>query len=80
MVEAITALREKGVFASALIKKRKCWPKFIPGDEVIRDFEDKDVGCVDARIGTLNGIPFHLCTKKELHCIMQLMSMHGTLE
>ena len=31
----------KGVYASALIKKRRYWPKSVPGDLVEQNFEDK---------------------------------------
>ena len=47
-LEATTALKEKGVFASALTKKRKFWPKHIPGDDIVNDFNDKEVGHSDA--------------------------------
>ena len=45
--KGITALLEVGVYASALIKKRKYWPKGVPGDAIDEYFEDKDVTHVD---------------------------------
>ena len=32
--KGITALLEVGVYAAALIKKRKYWPKGVPGDAI----------------------------------------------
>ena len=45
--KGITALLEFGVYAAALIKKRKYWPKVIPGDAIDQYFADKDVTYVD---------------------------------
>ena len=36
-----------GVYADALIKKRKYWPKGVPGDAIDQYFADKDVTYVD---------------------------------
>jgi hypothetical protein len=73
-------LRVKGLFASALIKKRKFWPKFVPGEDIIRHFDDRHVGTVDALRGVMNGKPFHIYAMKEPDYVMQLMSTYGTLE
>ena len=43
----IVALAAKGVYAGALIKKRRYWPKGVPGDLVDQYFPDKKVGDVD---------------------------------
>ncbi len=41
----IIAMKEKGVYGQALIKKRgRGWPKFIPGDEIDIYFSDKPIG------------------------------------
>ena len=45
--KGITALLEFGVYAAAIIKKRKYWPKGIPGDAIDQYFADKDVTYVD---------------------------------
>ena len=80
VLEAMTALREKGMFASALIVKCKHGPKCILGDEITSNFQEKDVSHSDACIGKLNGVPFHLHATKEPDCMMQSMSTHGALE
>ena len=53
-------MKKKGVFASALIKKRRYWPKYINGDEIKLEFEDREVGDSDALPGELDGVPFHI--------------------
>ena len=45
--KGITALLEFDVYDAALIKKRKYWPKGVPGDAIEEYFADKDVNHVD---------------------------------
>ena len=71
-------LRKKGVFASALIKKWRYWPKYIKGDDIQAPFDNKNMGDVDSWAGTLDNIPFHVYAMKELDYIMSLMSTYGT--
>ena len=47
MSKEITALLEYGVYAVALVKKQKYWPKGVPGDAIDEYFADKDVTRVD---------------------------------
>ena len=35
------------MYDGALIKKRRYWPKSVPGDLTDRNFSDKEVGDVD---------------------------------
>ena len=45
--KGITALLEVGVYADALINKRKYWPKGVPGYAIDEYFANKDVTHVD---------------------------------
>ena len=72
-------MKKKGLFAAALIKQRRYWPKYIPGDEIIQHFTDKPVGSCDALKGTMDGIPFYIHAMKEPDYVMVLMSTYGTL-
>ena len=54
VLRALVELRKRGVFAHALIKKRKYWPKYIKGDEIKAHFEGLEVGTADAIKGTLD--------------------------
>ena len=65
VLKGIVELKKKGVFASALIKKRRYWPKYINGDEIKLEFEDKEVGDSDALPGELDGVPCHIFAMKE---------------
>ena len=78
VLKGIIELRKKGVFASALIKKRQYWPKYIKGDDIKAHFENKNMGDADSWGGTLDNIPFHVYAMKELDYVMSLMSTYGT--
>ena len=77
MLKGIIELCKKGVFASALIKKRRYWPKFIRGEEIKAHFVDKDVGDADSWAGVLDDKPFHVYTMKEPDYVMSLMSTYS---
>ena len=78
VLKGIIELRKKGVFASALIKKRRYWPKYIKVDAIKALFENKDVGDADSWAGTLDNFPFHVYAMKEPDYVMSLMSAYGT--
>ena len=78
VLKGIVELRKKGVFASALIKKRWYWPRFIRGDEIKDHFSNKQVGDTDSWAGRLDDIPFHVYAMKEPDYVMSLMSSYGT--
>ena len=73
-------MKKRGVFASALVKKRCFWPKCIRGDDIKKHFEGKEVGTAEALGRVLEGSPFHLYCMKEPDYVMTLMSTYGTLE
>ena len=78
VLKALIELRKKGVFASALIKNRRYWPKFIRVDDIKAHFDDKEVGATDSWAGKLDDIPFHVYAMKEPDYVMLLMSTYGT--
>ena len=41
VLQAIVELKKKGLFAAALIKKRRYLPKHVPGDEIIQHLQKK---------------------------------------
>ena len=78
MSKGITALLEFGVYAAALIKKRKYWPKVIPGDAIDQYFADKDVTYVDM-LEAINeegpeGKAFEIFYFKEPEYVMKVMA------
>ena len=79
-MKGIAELRNKGVFALALIKKGRYWPKFIKGNDVKAQFVDSEVGAVDACPGHMDGVKFHVICIKEPDYGMSLMTTYGTTE
>ena len=79
MLKGLVELKKVGVFAHTLFKKQRYWPKYVPGDEIINCFADKEIGESDAIKGDLDGVPFHLYGMKEPNYTMQIMSTYGTL-
>ena len=80
VLKAIIELRKKGVFASALIKKRRYWPKYIHGEEIKEHFAGKEIGTTDSWAGKMDDVPFHVFSMKESDYVMSLMSTYGTNE
>ena len=80
VLQSLVELKKKGVYAHALIKKRRYWLKHVPGDDIIMHFTEKKVGETDAIHGELDSIPFYLYGMKEPNYMMQIMVTYGTLE
>ena len=73
VLNRIVELHKEGIFASALIKKRRYWPKYIHGDKVKEHFNDKEVGDADSWGGKLEDVPFHVFAMKEPDYVMSWM-------
>ena len=80
VLKGIVELRKRGVFALALIKKRRYWPKFIKVNDVKAHFAYHEVGAVNAWPGHLDGVKFHVGCMKEPDYVMSLMTTYGTTE
>ena len=80
VLRAIIELKKRGVYASALIKKRRFWPKHIKGEEINSHFDDKEVGHADSLPGKIDNVPFHIFSMKEPDYVMKLMSTYSTNE
>ena len=78
VLKGIVELKKRGVYASALIKKRKYWPKYIKGDAIRQHFDEKAVGDCDSWNGKMEEVPFHVYAMKEPDYVMSLMSTYGT--
>ena len=68
VLQGIVELQKKGLYSSAVIKKRRYWPAGVKGDDVINHFKDKEIGSYDALPGELDSVPFNLVCIKEKLC------------
>jgi hypothetical protein len=60
VVEALIALHALGVFAGALIKKRRFWSRHIAGDAIDAHMAAKPVGSIAVVEGTLNNTHYNV--------------------
>lgn len=80
VLRGIIELYKKGVFASAMIKKRRYWPKDVPGGEIIRTFENFPIGYRARRPGTTSdNVNFDIFAMKERDYVCMFMSTYGAL-
>ena len=84
VLKALVELRRNGVYACALIKKRRYWPTLVPGDAMERHFRSKDVGDVDAIAGQMRAddgvdVEYTLWGMKEPDYVMRMMATGGAL-
>ena len=47
VAKEIVELEARGVYGGVLIKQRQYWPNNIPGNDIDKHFEGKEVGSVD---------------------------------
>ena len=78
VLSGITQLKKRGVFASALIKRRRYWPKHVPGCAIQQRFNPKEVGSYEAIHGRLEEEDVHVFCFKEPNYTVMLMSSYGT--
>ena len=57
VLKSLTALASVGVFASAVVKKRRFWPKYIDGDGIDKRFKGYDIGTVESLPGSFADVP-----------------------
>jgi hypothetical protein len=78
VLQGLVELKKIGVFASAVIKKRRCWPKYVPGESIDDRMKEKEIGDVDALNGTLEGVCYNIMCMKDVDYTMKLMSTYGS--
>ena len=79
VLQGLVELNKLGVFAHALIKRCRYWPKHVKGDDIIQHFANKEVGSADALRGQLDGVPVYIYSMKEPDYTMMLMATYGNL-
>ncbi|KAI2510975.1 Transposase IS4 [Fragilaria crotonensis] len=79
VLKALIKLALVGVFASAVIKKRRYWPKYINGGAIDTHFEAKEIGTTESLPGVMDGVQFRIYCMKEEDYVMKLMATYGAL-
>jgi hypothetical protein len=76
--QGLVELKKIGVFASAVIKKCRYWPKYAPGDSINDRMKEKEIGDVDGLNGTLDGVPYNIMCMKDGDYTIKLMLTNGS--
>ena len=79
VLKGLVEFKKIGVFASAVIKKRRYWPKFIKGEEINDYMKDKKNGYSDVATGILEGVKYNVFVMKDVGFCMKLMATYGDL-
>jgi hypothetical protein len=78
VLQGLVELKKIGVFASAVIKKHRYWPKYVPGESINDQMKEKEIADVNALNGTLEGVPYNIIMcLKYVDYTMKLMSTYG---
>ena len=76
----IVELERKGVYGAPLIKKKKYWPKGVPGAAIDAHFEDKDVNHCEILEASVDGLTLQVMYMKEPKYVMKIMCKWMTLD
>ena len=79
VLKGLIELRKRGVFASALIKKRRYWPRYVDGNAINAHMAGKPLGAVDALPGQMDNVPFNIFVMKDVEHDTMLMATYGGL-
>ena len=75
----VEQLYKKGVYAGAVIKKRRYWPKHVPGDAIDHYMNPKEIGDASSLVGKLDGIDYTIFAMKEPDYTSKIMANYGSL-
>lgn len=83
-LRGLIELRARGVYASVVIKRKRYWPRHVPGDELEQRASSLNIGEHVCRKGTMaipGGVaphPFYLVAMRDSKHILKLMATYGT--
>ena len=79
VLKALVELKKVGLFACAMIEKRRYWPAKVPGDAMTDAFDEAQVRDSRAISGVLDGVKYFLWGLNELNYVMKMMATGGPL-
>ena len=77
VLRAIIELKKLGVFAAAVIKKRRYWPKHVDGNAMNEYMADKEIGETGVWQGMMDGVKYFYFMLKEPAWVMKMMCTYG---
>ena len=79
-LQGLVEIKKKGIYGSALFKKKRYWSRYTNGDNIKLNFANKDVRYIDALWNELENMPLCAFAIKEEYYVMMLMSTYGTYD
>jgi len=79
VLKALVELKKVGMFACAVIKKRRYWPAMVPSNAMMEAFNKVQIGDSRAISGVLDGVKYFLWGLKEPNYVMKMMATGGPL-
>ena len=76
----VMALHQVGVHGQFLIKKRRYWPKHVPGDYIDSHMMEKPLGETELYVQELGGVRFFVHCTRDADYVTKIMSTHGVLQ
>jgi hypothetical protein len=80
VTQGVLALHDAGVLGQLLIKKRKYWPKMVPGDYIDEYMSSKPLGHAESFVQNIEGKRFFIHCTKDRDYVTKMMSSHGVLD
>ena len=80
VTQGVLALHDVGVYGQFLIKKRRYWPKGVPGDYIDQHMSGKPLGATESFVQVFNGIRFYVHCTRDRDYVTKIMSSHGVLD
>lgn len=78
VLQGLAELGKRGVFAATVVKKKKYWPRGVPGDEILAYMEHKPVGQLMTRLGSIDEIPMLLHAVNHSRYVFIMISTYGS--
>ena len=80
VTNSVLALHSHGVYGQFLIKKRRYWPKGVPGDYIDGYMSNKPLGATESFVQDLQGTRFYVHCTKDRDYVTKIVSTHGLLD
>ena len=80
VTSGVLALHDHGVYGQFLIKKRRYWPKGVPGDYIDNYMSNKPLGATETFVQEINGVRFYVHCTRDRDYVTKIMSSHGVLD
>ena len=79
VLQGLIELLKVGLYSSAVVKKKRYWPKHIKGDSIDEHMSAQEIGSSDALVGRLDDKQFYVYATRDSRFICKLMATYGTL-